>query len=156
MCLLTLGGTEMKNILKCKKGFTFLELILSIAIIGMIAVIFMPLFAMSAKNNNKSETTLDSTYIGKDAMELAYYLSKNVPYEKLEEELVSRGYNCNSSDMTFGYEYEDKKYLNMKFCEEDNLVRVIVKVYKDKSLNELEAQYESLYSWIGRGILSEE
>ncbi|MGI6114058.1 MAG: prepilin-type N-terminal cleavage/methylation domain-containing protein [Mahellales bacterium] len=145
----------MQKINKSEAGLTFIELIISIAIIGMIAVAFMPLFVMSVKTNNNSETTLDSTYLGKDAMELAYYLSRNVLYENLENELVSRGYSKDISTNTFGYEYGDKKYLNIKFSEEGNLVRVVVKIYKDKSMNQLQGQYETLYSWIGRGILSE-
>ena len=55
------------------------------------------------------------------------------------------------------YKYKDKKYLYIEFNEreEGNLIGVIVKIYKDKNMNELEVQYESLYSWIGRGILDE-
>lgn len=142
----------MQNIKKYRAGLTLIEIILSIAIIGIITVAIIPLFVFSAKTNSKSETTLDSTYLGKDAMELVYHLSKNTPYEDLENELISRGYSSDISKKIFGYEYSDKKYLNMKFSEEGNLVRVIVQIYKDKSMNELEGQYESLYSWIGRDI----
>lgn len=144
----------MHIIKKNKSGLTFIELILSIALIGMIIVVFMPLFVISSNANNKSEATLDSTYLGKDAMELVYYLSENIPYEKLEEELLDRGYSTSKSKEVFGYQYSDKKYLKMKFNEEDDLVRVIVKIYKEKDMNQLEVQYESLYSWVGRGILS--
>jgi prepilin-type N-terminal cleavage/methylation domain-containing protein len=143
----------VQNIKKNRAGLTLIELILSIAIIGLIAVSFMPLFVMSAKTNSKSETTLDSTYLGKDAMELAYGLSQDISYEKLGDELVGEGYS-KISDNEFGYEYSDNKYLNIKFTEEGNLIKVVVKIYKD--MNQLEVQYESLYSWKGRGILSEE
>lgn len=139
----------MQNIKKANAGLTLIELIISIALIGMIVVAFMPLFVMSAKTNIKSEVTLDSTYLGKDAMELAYYLSQNTPYKELEGELVDRGYSVDGSQNTFGYEYSDKKYLNMKFSEDGNLVRVTAKIYKDKDMNQLEVQYESLYSWVG-------
>ena len=109
----------MQNIKKNRAGLTLIELILSIAIIGLIAVSFMPLFVMSAKTNSKSETTLDSTYLGKDAMELAYGLSQDISYEKLGDELVGEGYS-KISDNEFGYEYSDNKYLNIKFTEEGN------------------------------------
>ncbi len=153
----------MQNIKKTRAGVTLIELILSIAIIGLIVVSFMPLFVMSSKTNSKSETTLDSTYLGKDEMEVAYNLSKNIDYEDLESILlgekqserveVEKVYD-KIDDYEFGYEYSDNKYLNMKFDEEGNLVKVVVKIYKDKNMNQLEVQYGSLYSWKGRGILS--
>ncbi|ABW18165.1 type II secretion system protein [Alkaliphilus oremlandii] len=146
----------MKIIKKTKAGLTLIELIVSIAIIGMIVVAFMPLFVMSSKTNNRSETILDSTYLGKDVMELVYNLSKTVPYNELKNKLVSeKGYTELSSN-TYLYEYEDKKCLYISFTESENLIKVVTKIYKDKSMNQLEVQYESLYSWIGRGILSEE
>lgn len=133
-------------------GLTLIELIISIAILGIIIASFIPLFVMSANSNRKSENTLDSTHLGKDAMEVAYSLSKNTDYEELEIQLVDKGYE-KLGDNKFGFEYVNNKYLNMKFSEDGNLVRVIVKIYKDKNMTELEVQYESLYTWIGRGIL---
>ena len=136
-------------------GLTLIELILSIALIGIIIISFMPFFIMSAKTNNKSETTLSSTYLGKDAMELAYELSEKTPYNKIGEELNNRGYKKIAFPNIYGYEYSDKRFLTIKFEGEENLVRVTVKIYEDESMNKLEVQYETLYSWVGRGILSE-
>lgn len=143
----------MENLLKKHGGYTLIELILSVTLIGLIAVAFIPLFVNSANTNNETETTLDSTYLGKDAMEMAYNLSRTVSYEDLTTELINRGYSWDKSKNTFGYEYNDKKYLWIKFSEEGNLVRVIIKIYKDKSMKQIEVQYETLYSWVGRGIL---
>lgn len=142
----------MPKIGRIRKGMTLIELILTIALIGIIAIGFVPLFAMSAKSNTKSEIVLDSTYLGKDAMELAYNLSKNIPLEDLKNEMVKRGFIYDSSKDDFELECDDKKYLSMKFKEENSLIRVVVKIFKDKSMNQLEVQYESLYPWIGRGI----
>ena len=146
----------MQNIKKNRAGLTLIELILAIAILGIIAVAFMPLFVMSAKTNSRSEVTLDSTYLGKDVMESVYDLSKTVPYNELKNKLINeKGYTELSSNI-YSYEYEDKKYLHISFTENENLIKVVTKIYKDKSMNQLEVQYESLYFWIGRGILSEE
>lgn len=145
----------MAKLKRNRSGLTLVELILSIAIMGIIAITFMPLFVISSKTVNKSETTLDSTYLGKNAMELVYDLSQNFPYEKLEEELIKNGYEKDVSNDIFCYKYNDKKYLDMRFTEKGNLIKVVVKVYKDETKNQLEVQYESLYPWFGRGILSE-
>ncbi len=83
---------EMKAAGRFNDGFTLIEILIAIAIIGVIAVTFMPLFVMSAKTNVTSETTLDSTYLGKDAMELAYELSREINYEDVESELDNKGY----------------------------------------------------------------
>lgn len=145
----------MAKLKRNRSGLTLVELILSIAIMGIIAITFMPLFVISSKTVNKSETTLDSTYLGKNAMELVYDLSRNFPYEKLEEELIKNGYEKDVSNDIFCYKYNDKKYLDMRFTEKGNLIKVVVKVYKDETKDQLEVQYESLYPWFGRGILSE-
>lgn len=129
-----------------KSGLTLVELILSIAIIGIIAISFMPLFIMSTQTNNKSEMALDSTYLGKDAVELVYNLSKTIPYGNLGSELENRGY-VKSETNSYSYEHADKRYLNIIFAKEGNLVRLNVKVYKDRSMNSIEAQYETLLSW---------
>lgn len=133
-----------------RKGLTLIELIISIALIGVIVIGFMPLFIMATKVNNISETTLNSTYIGKDTMELIYNLSRTVPYESLEDELIREGYIKDASKNTFEREYSDKKYSKIIFSEEGNLIRVVVKIYEDNIVNKLEAQYESVYPWLGR------
>ena len=139
----------MENIKKSRSGFTLIELILSIAIIGMIIVSFMPLFVMSAKNNNRSENMLSATYLGKDAMELAYHLSTTVPYNDLGSELVDTEGYINLSNGAYGIESGDEKYIHIQFTKGENekLVKVLVKVYEDQRMNQLEVQYESLYFW---------
>jgi type II secretory pathway pseudopilin PulG len=142
----------MKKTRNSESGLTLIELIISIALIAMILIAFLPMFIMSAETNTKSETTLDSTYLGKDAMEMAYDLSKNkeIIYEDLDNVLVDeKGYSKESNN-AYSFEYSDKKYLYIIFDKEDNtnLVRVVVKIYKNNSMNQLEAQYETLYSWL--------
>ena len=135
----------MGKIKKSRSGLTLIELILSIAIIAMIIISFMPLFAMSAKNNRKSEDTLSATYLGKDAMELAYHLSKTVAYDDLESQMLTEGYT-HLSDHEYEIESEGK-YIHMSFFKNDKLVKVLVKVYQDETRGQVEVQYESLYIW---------
>lgn len=154
----------MRNIKKMRLGVTLVELILSIAIIGIIVVSFMPLFVMSSKTNSKSEITLDSTYIGKDIMELIYSEIRNYKdndFDKLTKYLDgeikkedNKYIEVNGKDNT--YRYKDSKYIKIEYKEDDNLINVIIRVYKDEEMNQLEVQYESLYPWKESGNISEE
>lgn len=147
---------KTKKIVNAKKGLSLIELMISIVIIVIILTVFMPLFMLSIRNNSTSDIMLNSTYLGKDTMELIYDLSRSVPYENIEDELVDNmGYTKEVSDNSYSFEYDDGRYLNIKFDETENgnLIKVIVKIYGDRNMNGPEAQYESLYTWVGRGIL---
>ncbi len=152
----------MRIIKKTRSGVTLVELILSIAIIGMIVVSFIPLFVMSSKTNSKSETTLDSTYIGKDIMELIYSEIRNYKDNNFNE-LVEHLDNKINDDKYLkingkvnSYSYEDSKFIKVKYKEDGNLIRVIIRVYKDEAMKQLEVQYESLYPWKESEIISGE
>lgn len=145
----------MKNIIKKRQGLSLLEIILTIAIIGIISVTFMPLFVMSSNINNKAEVALDSIYIGKDIMEKINYLSETIPYNELEDTLIYEEGYTRISDNIYTYEYEDKKYAHVIFSESNNLINVIVRIYKDKNMDKLEVQYQSMYFWKEWGLLSE-
>lgn len=137
-----MGKTRKKRL-----GFTLVELMLSMAIIGMIVVSFMPLFVRSAQNNRRSGDTLSATYLGKDAMELVYDLSKNITYDKLEERLIVAGGYEKLADNTYGIESSKGKYSTIEFRGDAKLVKVLAKVYEDETMAQLEVQYESLYPW---------
>ncbi|MFA5535577.1 MAG: prepilin-type N-terminal cleavage/methylation domain-containing protein [Bacillota bacterium] len=147
--------------MKCFKadslGLTLIELLIALAIIVMIAVAFFPLFTLAARTNQKSEETLDATYLGKDVMEFAYGISREINFEGLEGELIKEGYEKLGPNI-FGREYGDHKFLELSFAEvgDNNLIRVIAKIYEDSSKSKLDVQYEALYSWKGRGILNED
>lgn len=149
----------MGNIKKNRLGLTLIEIILSIAILGIILVAFMPLFVMPAKTNSKSQTMIESTYIGSDTMELIYSqiqnnsisnfedLSVHLNEKILDDEKYDKGTKI--EDNIYTYEYENSKYIKVEFKEDGNLIGLLVKVYKDKDMNdtEMEVQYESLYIW---------
>lgn len=149
----------MGNIKKNRLGLTLIEIILSIAILGIILVAFMPLLVMPAKTNSKSQTMIESTYIGSDTMELIYSqiqnnsisnfedLSVHLNEKILDDEKYDKGTKI--EDNIYTYEYENSKYIKVEFKEDGNLIGLLVKVYKDKDMNdtEMEVQYESLYIW---------
>lgn len=155
-------GKCMKNKIKatrvksCEKGLTLIEILISLAIIGIIAVGFIPLFAMSAKTTHESKVVLDATYLGRDAAEFVYYLSKNIPYEDVNIHMAGAGYDYDAAGGIYSKEFEDKKYMTLKLSDRGGLISLVVKVYKGSDMKRLQAQFETLYTWVGRGILSEE
>ena len=148
----------MQIIKKDKSGLTLLEVLLSIAIIGIILIAFISLFTMSGKTNIKSESILRSTYIGQNVMEIIYSASRNVGFDEfntnLKEELGDNFLLDTTRENIFIYQDEEslEKLVKIKMKKEEgmeNLIRVLVKVYDDKDLKIVEAQYETLYYWGG-------
>lgn len=157
----------VNKIKKSKSGLTLVEIIIFIAILGLLILTFLPLFTMSTKTNNKSQTTLDSTYVGRDTMEAIYNMidiEKNnfedfedlvvniddkIRAIKIKEANIYKKYEekTKKAKNIYSYKYKDKKYIKNQFKEEGNLIRVIIRVYGDEDMNELETQYESLYFW---------
>ena len=146
----------MQIIKKDKSGLTLLEILLSIAIIGIILIAFISLFTISGKINIKSESILKSTYIGQNVMEIIHSASKNIEFDEfntnLEEELGDNFLLDATRENIFIYREEEslEKFVKIKIEKEadmKNLIRVLVKIYDDKDLKTLEAQYETLYYW---------
>ena len=152
----------MDKVIKNESGLTLLEIIIAIAIISMVGLTFMMSFSMSARTNVKARTTLDASYLGKDAMEMIYNnLGKINPYshEEMEFELEKEGYSYNDeelklklreegysdSDGIYSKKFNHGKVLTIKLEDEGKLIRVLVRVFKDDSLISVEAQYETLY-----------
>ena len=141
-----------------KKGLTLVELVITIALIGLIAVVFMPIFLLSAKTNNQSEDKLKATYLGKDAMEMVYNISKEKEFNPVTITNFGDGY-VSLGDNVYEKKLNDdifKGTITIKLTEAimvnnspSSLIKVIV-VVKDEQ-NKQDIRYESLYAWKGRG-----
>ena len=123
-----------KKLKNNRKGLTLIEVILSLAILGIIVIPFLNMFVFSSVTNRKSGNILDATYVAQDRIEKKYEESKSgtvpIPTEGVDSDLVG------------GY-WVEENILEV----DDNLVRVLVKVYSDDSKNELEAQMEIYLLW---------
>ena len=127
------------SLLKTKNkrdGLTLIEVILSLAILGIIIISFLNMFVFSTVTNSKSEDIMDATYIAQGRIEKRFEESKDrtvpIPLD------IGKIY----SGSIEGYWIEEE-ILNI----DDNLVRLIVKVYSDESKNKLEAQMETYLLW---------
>ena len=113
-----------------------IEVILSLAILGIIIISFLNMFVFSTVTNSKSEDIMDATYIAQGRIEKRFEESKDrtvpIPLD------IGKIY----SGSIEGYWIEEE-ILNI----DDNLVRLIVKVYSDESKNKLEAQMETYLLW---------
>lgn len=122
----------LKTLAYEKEGSTLIEIILALAILGIIIVSFLNMFVFSTATNRKSEDILDATYVAQNLMEQRYAESKNggeIPR------------NQEHSYPTNGY------WINEIIDVDGNLVRIIVKVYADDSKNQLKAQMETYLLW---------
>lgn len=126
----------LKKLKNKRDGLTLIEVILSLAILGIIIISFLNMFVFSTVTNSKSEDIMDATYIAQGRIEKRFEESKDrtvpIPLD------IGKIY----SDSIEGYWIEEE-ILNI----DDNLVRLIVKVYSDESKNKLEAQMETYLLW---------
>ncbi|MDI9477018.1 MAG: type II secretion system protein [Natronincolaceae bacterium] len=125
--------TLLGNMKYKKKGLTLIEVILSLAILGIIIVPFLNIFVFSTVTNRKSENILDATYVAQNIMEQRYAESKNENEIPESEEYPD----------PFGVGY----WVEETIDNEGNLVRVIIKIYSDDNKNKLEAQMETYLLW---------
>lgn len=59
----------MINYFKNHQGFTLIEVLVSIALIGIVMISIMGLFITSLQNNNHSKILIENTILAKDIME---------------------------------------------------------------------------------------
>jgi prepilin-type N-terminal cleavage/methylation domain-containing protein len=131
------------------KGFTLIEIQIALVLILIIVTAFMSLFVFSARVNKMSKTSVSSTYIARDNMEMVYNLSKTANIESgINTITIDKGYTSLSIiEKRFGKAI-DGKYVTINLKESGNLTKVIVNVYEDNTLTNLEAKIEALLSWV--------
>lgn len=147
----------MKIESKSRDGLTILELMIAIAILAIIIVALIPLVTFSYRSNKLSESSLGATYEGIDVMEEIYLISKELPYDKVADKLTQEGYTLiNEENGVLEFSKYEDKFIYLKLKDEKDLVRVLLKIYRDKEMQDIESQYETLYTWTGKGVLIED
>lgn len=137
-------GSRLRQLLKNEKGFTLLELIVSIALLALIVGAMLNAFVASTKTNITSGAIINEGYIAQDCMEKIYSLSLSKNIAQL----------CDALDTeTFSYEevggagsglHQFKKEIDSYYVRieikknpyigaREEVKRVIVEVFKDNT-----------------------
>ncbi len=83
--------------MKKSRGMTLIEIVIALAIFGMITVAIYPAFLVLAKMNLLSKANLSSNYIAQDVSETLFYYSQSLANDELIGELVSdQGFTIDS------------------------------------------------------------
>lgn len=83
--------------MKKSRGMTLIEIVIALAIFGMITVAIYPAFLVLAKMNLLSKANLSSNYIAQDVSETLFYYSQSLTNDELIDELVSaQGFTVDS------------------------------------------------------------
>ena len=145
---------KLYRVLASKSGFSLVEVLASIVILGLIVGPFLSMFIQSARTNDFTEKVSDATYIANTQMEHLYknISSRNKPTQ-LTAEIVGEGFTLaehNTSENSSRFTKEtDGHFISVKLkpAADGALEDVIVQVYKTANMDHIEAQMESIYSW---------
>lgn len=130
------------------KGFTLVEILVSITILSIIVVTFLTFFIQSAKTNASSVNMLDATYVAQSQMEEVYNLSTNVNYNQVKNELEGMGYTSTESGSEVIAAANIDEYtirIRLDKPDEDDLGNIVIEV-KDKT-GKIKAKMETTIKW---------
>lgn len=126
----------LKRYFSNEKGVTLIEIIISLAILMIIIIPFLTMFTHSTVTNSRSETMLDATFVAQRVMEDIYKDSQD----------ETKPIPVNGSK-TYWDSWGSNYWIHQEITVQNNLVRVIIKVYSNDSQEELEAQMETYMFW---------
>ncbi len=144
---------KQKDILFARKGMTLIEIIISLALLAIIIVPFLTMFVHSTSTNSRSQNIVDATYVAQSNMEELYSISTTYTFSTGLLQLTSNGYSETVVASGNDYDYvkeQDGYYIKIEIRNSaytGNLVKAIVKVYNNSSLDKLESQMETILSW---------
>lgn len=143
----------VKSVYSTQKGLTLVEIIISLALLGIITIPILNMFVHSTSTNSKAQNIIEGTYIAQSTMENIYDLSKSYSFSEGLIQLTSTGYVEATINPEYDYSYTkemDNHYIKIELSNlvyNDSLVKVIVKIYNDGTMNKLESQIETILSW---------
>jgi len=137
------------------KGISLIEIIIALAIFGMIILPFFSIFVLAAKSNHSTNEITDKTYLAQDCMEDLLYLASEPATQKLDDtrdELITPAYGYTESGDASGYIYEKidsliNAFIRIEISPSGSLYKVIVRIYPDSTSLKPDVQMETLISW---------
>ena len=140
--------------MKNNRGMTLIEVVIALAIFGMITVTIYPAFLVLAKMNLLSKANLSSNYIAQDVSETLFHYSQSLEDDDLISELVSdQGFSVDSHvDQTYNLsKIEDNFQISVTITFSSPTAEFVTTVVNVASLNQAIAgqnsQIESILSF---------
>lgn len=137
-----------------EKGFTLLELLVSVVLLAIVVGALLSMFVTSTKTNITSAEVVDEGYMAQKHMEKIYSMTKTKNMSQIKDDLNSAGFyvSYNSSNHTRTFSKQDEGYyVEIRVIDSINttinneLCKVIVNVYKDTAYTDLLTTMQSVY-----------
>jgi prepilin-type N-terminal cleavage/methylation domain-containing protein len=135
-----------------EKGVSLVELLAAIVILSIIIVTLLTMFVQSSRTNSFSKNIMDATYVAETHMEEIYnVVIASTTYDNASATIVSKGYTLESKTTVNAFYGKSVTghYVSIELVPTsgNSLVKVRVKVYKDQTRTNKEAQMEMLLAW---------
>lgn len=138
MTIKRLKKTKYNN---SKQGFTLIEIIVALAVLSIMMVAFLTLFAASFNINTKVDNDSKAFYLAESYMEEVYSKSQAVSHTDTASQL---GFAADGSEYK---KNEDGFEIKLKFSESDSesdLYNVLIRVYDNSDSPNPLAQIEDI------------
>lgn len=140
------------------KGMTLIEVIIALAIFGLLVMPFFSSFVFASKVNYATNDLSDKTYLAQDCMEDLLYLASEPATQKLDDtrdELIKPAYGYTEpgeSGGASGYIYEKtdpliNAFIRINISPSASLYKVVVRIYPDSTSLKSDVLMETLISW---------
>lgn len=134
-----------------KEGFTLVEVVAAVLLIGLISAAFIGIFIQTSKARVTSEEVIHSTYIAQQEMEKFYAYSKTNKFDLQAIQRAFPKYNLVGNELV---QITDDQYYKIvvRFNQlKPNLYSIIIEVSELQSNNQyvLKSKMENIYIWGG-------
>ena len=139
-----------KKLIQNNKGFTLVEILVSIVILSIIVGAFMSMFVYATKANVTTQELVDTGYIAQTCMEELYTLSMTEDTDGIINAMKANAYIHTSSGNKHGFTKEVERHFvkiemeRKAYAVSDDLTKVTVKVYKDSGHSQLAASVQNI------------
>lgn len=111
-----------------RKGFTLIEVLLSLSLIGLIAVTTLPILTSSLLNINKTKVRLEMNYIGEMVMERI---------KSFNEEGSPETYICHKKISEIIYLFRNQNMVELNLNEKKDNENYLIKIIKKERTDRL-------------------
>ena len=139
-----------------EKGFTLLELLVSVVLLTIVVGALLSMFVTSTKTNITSAEVVDEGYMAQKHMEKIYSLGKDKSVSEIADHLFYSGYGYNSKiDIDYDYAYfrvrdgeyyiETELFYGIYNAINEDLCKVVVSVYNDSTDSDPLTSMQGIY-----------